>query len=157
MQLDAAPKPTIPGDAAKAAIRIASEAGLAGETMVRAMMAVGYVGLLSNGPSRDVDAIRRLRFRLLLSGITAGHREMAVQALNVPISVGGMDVAPGELVQMIENGAVKFPTQHTKAVLHNASVMLAEEATRLAKIRSATIATAVRAANGGTPYTPKKD
>ena len=58
------------------------------------MMAVGCVGMLSNGPSRDVDAIRKLSFQLLLGGVTAGHGEKAVQAVNVPVSVGGMDVAP---------------------------------------------------------------
>jgi 4-hydroxy-4-methyl-2-oxoglutarate aldolase len=82
---------------------------------------------------------------------------MAVQAINVPVSVGGMDVAPGELIHMDENGAVKFPPQHAKAVLDNANAMHAEEATRLVRIRSATTAAAVRSANAGTPYTPKKD
>ena len=77
--------------------------------MVTSMKAVGCVGMLSNGPSRDVDAIRKLEFQMLLGGVTAGHGEMAVQAVNVPVSVGGMDVAPGELIHMDENGAVKFP------------------------------------------------
>ena len=31
---------------------------------------------------------------------------MAVQTINVPVSVGGMDVAPGELVHMDENGVM---------------------------------------------------
>ena len=83
-------------------------------------VAVGCVGLLSNGPSRDVDAIRRLKFQMLLGGVTAGHGEMAVQAVNVPVSVGGMDVAPGELVHMDENGAVKFPADVAPTVLANA-------------------------------------
>ncbi len=154
--LDAAPKPTILVMQQKWPPELHRKAGLAGEIMVSSMMAVGCVGLLSNGPSRDIDAIRRLKFQLLLGGVTAGHGEMAVQAINVPVSVGGMDVAPGELVHMDENGAVKFPVQHAKAVLDNANAMLAEEATRLAKIRSATTAAAVRSANAGTPYTPKK-
>src|SRR5918911_318275 len=46
--------------------------------------------------------------------------EMAIQSVNVPVSVGGMDVAPGEIVHMDENGAVKFPAQHIEAVLKNA-------------------------------------
>ena len=36
---------------------------------------------------------------------------MAVQSVNVPVSVGGMDVAPGDLIHMDENGAVKFPAR----------------------------------------------
>ena len=41
--------------------------------------------------------------------MTAGHGEMAIQAVNVPVSIGGMDVATGEIIHMDENGAVKFP------------------------------------------------
>jgi regulator of RNase E activity RraA len=154
--LDAAQKPTILVMQQKWPPELHRKAGLAGEIMVSSMMAVGCVGLLSNGPSRDIDAIRRLKFQLLLGGVTAGHGELAVQAINVPVSVGGMDVAPGELIHMDENGAVKFPPQHAKTVLDNANAMLAEEATRLAKIRSSTTAAEIRSANAGTAYTPKK-
>jgi regulator of RNase E activity RraA len=107
--LDAMKKPTILVIQQKWPDGILAKAGLAGEIMVSSMMAVGCKGLLSNGPSRDVDAIRRLDFQMLLGGVSAGHGEMAVQAVNVPVSVGGMDVAPGELIHMDENGAVKFP------------------------------------------------
>ena len=83
--LAARPRPTIlviqqkwpPGSMAKA--------GLAGEMMVTQMKIVGCVGMISNGPSRDVDAIRKMGFQLLLGGVTAGHGEMAVQAVNVPV------------------------------------------------------------------------
>jgi regulator of RNase E activity RraA len=154
--LDAAPKPTILVMQQKWPPELHNKAGLAGEIMVSSMMSVGCVGLLSNGPSRDVDAIRRLKFQLLLGGVTAGHGELAVQAVNVPVSVGGMDVAPGELVHMDENGAVKFPAQHAGKVLDNAQAMLREEATRLANIRTATTAAGVRKANAGA-YAPKKE
>ena len=38
------------------------EGGLAGEMMVTQMQVVGCVGMISNGPSRDVDAIHRMDF-----------------------------------------------------------------------------------------------
>ena len=104
--------------------------------------------MLSNGPSRDVDAVRRLNFQMLLGGVTAGHGEMAVQAVNVPVSVGGMDVAPGDLIHMDENGAVKFPADKAEQVLANAQAMLAGEAEHLARLRVATNAAEVRAAGG---------
>ena len=134
-----------------------NKAGLAGEMMVSSMMAVGCVGMLSNGPSRDVDAIRKLEFQLLLGGVTAGHGEMAVQAVNVPVSVGGMDVAPGDLIHMDENGAVKFPAASMRqAVVKNAQAMLEDEARRLVLLRKAKTAAEVRAASSGGAYTQKK-
>jgi regulator of RNase E activity RraA len=96
--LDAMKKPTILVIQQKWPPELHNKAGLAGEMMVSSMMAVGCIGMISNGPSRDIDAIRKLRFQLLLGGVTAGHGEMAVQSVNVPVSVGGMDVAPGDLI-----------------------------------------------------------
>jgi regulator of RNase E activity RraA len=152
--LDTMKKPTILVIQQKWPTELMSKAGLAGEIMVTSMKAVGCIGMLSNGPSRDVDAIRRLDFQMLLGGVTAGHGEMAVQAVNVPVSVGGMDVAPGELIHMDENGAVKFPADKAEAVLANAVAMLDKEAEHLAKLRAATTAAEVRAAGGS--YAAKK-
>ena len=154
--LDAMKKPTILVIQQKWPPELMNKAGLAGEMMISSMMAVGCVGMLSNGPSRDVDAIRKLNFQLLLGGVTAGHGEMAVQSVNVPVSVGGMDVAPGDLIHMDENGAVKFPPQHAAAVVKNARAMLDDEAARLVLLRKARTAAEVRAASSGGAYTPKK-
>lgn len=152
--LDAMQRPTILVIQQKWPAELMAKAGLAGEIMVTSMKAVGCIGLLSNGPSRDVDAIRRLDFQMLLGGVTAGHGEMAVQAVNVPVSVGGMDVAPGDLVHMDENGAVKFPPAKAAQVLENARRMLDGEAEHLARLRTATNAAEVRAAGGA--YGAKK-
>jgi len=146
--LDAMKKPTILVLQQKWPAELMAKAGLAGEIMVTSMKAVGCVGMVSNGPSRDIDAIRRLDFQLLLGGVSAGHGEMAVHAVNVPVSVGGMDVAPGDLIHMDENGAVKFPPERARQVLENARKMLDGEAEHLARLRAATTAEEVRAAGG---------
>jgi len=154
--LDAMKKPTILVIQQKWPDNLMKKAGLAGEMMVSSMMAVGCVGLLSNGPSRDVDAIRKLKFQYMLGGVTAGHGEQAVHAVSVPVTVGGMDVAPGDLIHMDENGAVKFPPHHAPAIVKNAKAMLDDEARRLVLLRKAKSAAEVRAANSGGAYTQKK-
>jgi regulator of RNase E activity RraA len=154
--LDAMKKPTILVIEQKWPENIMKKAGLAGEIMVTSMKAVGCVGMISNGPSRDVDAIRRMNFQMLLGGVTAGHGEMAVQAVNVPVSVGGMDVAPGELLHMDENGAVKFPADKAEQVLANAKATLEEEKALFARLRGAHDAAGVRAAQAGKGYGEKK-
>jgi regulator of RNase E activity RraA len=146
--LDAMKKPTILVIQQKWPDNMMSKAGLAGEIMVTSMKAVGCIGMVSNGPSRDVDAVRRLDFQMLLGGVTAGHGEMAVQAVNVPVTVGGMDVAPGDMIHMDENGAVKFPPDRAGQILKNSRAMLAEEAELLAKLRQAKSANDVRKASG---------
>jgi len=73
----------------------------------------------------------------------------------VPVSVGGMDVAPGELIHMDENGAVKFPADRASQVLDNARRMLAAEAEQLTQLRAAKTAAEVRAARGSYAPPPK--
>ena len=87
--LDASKKPTILVFQQKWPPELHAKAGLAGRNMTAAMKAVGCVGAISNGPSRDIDEIRPMKFQYMLSGVTAGHGDMAVQAVNVPVSVGG--------------------------------------------------------------------
>jgi regulator of RNase E activity RraA len=144
--LDALPKPTILVLEQKFPPEIADKVGLAGEIMTTMFQAVGCVGCISNGPSRDIDAIRKMGFQYHLTGVSAGHGEFAVQSVNAPVHVGGMDVAPGEIVHMDENGAVKFPADKLQAVYDNVETLLAGEEKTLAAIRGAKSAGQVRKA-----------
>ena len=147
--LDAMKKPTILVIQQKWPAEYKAKAGLVGEVMVTMMKAVGCVGMVSDGPSRDIDAIRRMDFQMLLAGVSAGHGEMAVQSVNVPVSVSGMDVAPGELIHMDENGAMKFPADKAELVLNNALKFLDAEGRQLERLRTAKSAAEIRAAREG--------
>ena len=155
--LDAAKKPTVLILQQKFPPEIAGKVGLAGGNMVSAMKALGCVGLISNGPSRDLDEIRPMDFQYMLTGVTAGHGAMAVHAVNVPVTVGGMDVAPGELIHMDENGAVKFPADKLAAVLTNVRALQKEEAVRMSALQQATSAAEVRAIYGGKSYAARNN
>ncbi len=155
--LDASKKPTILVLQQIFPPEIAAKVGLSGGNMTSAMKAVGCIGCISNGPSRDIDEIRPMKFQYMLSGITPGHGNMAVHAVNVPVSVAGMDVAPGEIIHMDENGAVKFPADKLEAVLNNVRTLQQEEETRQKALQSAHSAAEVRAIMSGHAYAPKKD
>ena len=150
--LDASMKPTVLVFQQKFPEEIAAKVGLAGGNMTAAMRAVGCVGAISNGPSRDMDEIRPTGFQYMLSGVTAGHGGMAVHAVNVPVSVAGMDVSPGEIVHMDENGACKFPADRIEAVLANVKALREEEEQRVALLGEAKTAAEVRAAFAGQSY-----
>ena len=153
--LDASPKPTILVMQQKFPPELAGKAGLAGGNMATAMKSVGCLGMISNGPSRDLDEIRPMKFQYLLSGLTPGHGEMAVHAVNVPVSVGGMDVSPGEIVHMDENGAVKFPAAKLEAVLTNVRALQTEENNLQSRLRQVSTAAEVRAIFGERSYAKK--
>ncbi len=155
--LDASPKPTIFVFEQRFPPEIAGKVGLSGGNMTTAMRAVGCVGAISNGPSRDIDEIRPMKFQYLLSGITPGHGPMAVQAVNVPVHIAGMDVAPGEIIHMDENGAVKFPADKLEAVLTNVRALRDQEEARMTRTRQAKSAAEVRAAFSGQSYAKDAD
>ncbi len=135
--LDASPKPTILVLQQKFPPEIAGKVGLSGANMTSAMKAVGCLGVISNGPSRDLDEIRPMKFQYMLTGVSAGHGNMSVYAVNVPVSVGGMDVCPGEIIHMDEDGAVKFPANKLEAVLTNVQALQIEETDRQGRLRKA--------------------
>jgi 4-hydroxy-4-methyl-2-oxoglutarate aldolase len=155
--LEASKQPTILVLQQKFPPEIAGKVGLAGGNMVSAMKAIGCLGLISNGPSRDLDEVRPMKFQYMLSGVTAGHGGMAVQAVNVPVSVGGMDVSPGEIIHMDENGAVKFPADKLEAVLNNVRLLQKEEEARMSALQKAKSAAEIREIFGGHSYVAKKD
>ncbi len=130
----------------------ANKVGLAGGILTTTLKAVGCVGAISNGPSRDIDEIRPMKFQYLLSGITPGHGAMAIRAINVPVTLAGMDVSPGEIIHMDENGACKFPADRLEAVLTNVRALQKEEAARMSLLRKAKTADEVKAIMSRQPY-----
>ena len=154
--MDASKKPTILVFQQKFPPEIAGKVGLSGGNMTSAMKAVGCVGAISNGPSRDLDEIRPMKFQYMLSGITPGHGAMAIRAVNVPVSVAGMDVCPGEIIHMDENGACKFPADKLEAVLTNVRALQKQEEKRINALQNAKTAAEVRAIFGGRSYADKK-
>jgi 4-hydroxy-4-methyl-2-oxoglutarate aldolase len=116
---------------------ILPKVGLCGGQMTTIFKTCGAVGVVTNGPSRDVDEIRPLKFQYIMSGVTPGHGDMAISAINVPVSVAGMDVAPGEIIHMDENGACKFPADRLADLCKNIDTLIAAEEERAKAISTA--------------------
>ena len=125
---------------------IQPKVGLAGGQMTTALNACGVVGVVTNGPTRDIDEIRPLGIQYLTSGVTPGHGEMAISAINVPVSVAAMDVAPGDIVHMDENGAVKFPADKLADICQNIDAFTAKEKERAANVLAAKTFAQIKAA-----------
>lgn len=135
--IDASPKPVIlaikqdfPGELKK-------KNGLVGGNMMSAFKSLGAVGVISDGPSRDLDEVRPFGIQYMLTGVAPGHGDFAVYAVSVPVSICGMDIAPGELIHMDENGAVKFPANRLADVVAAARKMTGNEQVMQKKILDA--------------------
>ncbi len=150
-------KPTIFVFEQKFPPEIANKVGLSGGNMTTALKAIGCVGGLTNGPSRDIDEIREMGFQYMTSGVCAGHGAMQIQAVQVPVHIAGMDVSPGEIIHMDENGAVKFPADKLEDVLTNVQKLHEIEETRMGNLRKAKSVAELKAAfSGQTSYGDKE-
>jgi regulator of RNase E activity RraA len=111
--------------------------GLSGGNLTTAFKACGAVGAISDGPSRDIDEIRPKGFQYMLTGVCAGHGDFGIKAVNVPVNICGMDISPGEIIHMDENGAVKFPREVLPKVLDYVIKLLDKEAGMQKKMAAA--------------------
>ena len=107
--------------------RIRDKVGLCGANMTTAFRSLGCIGIISDGPSRDLDDLKALGMQYMLPGVTAGHGPFAVKTVNTSVHICGMDAAPGDIIHMDINGAVKFPREMLGAVVENCRAIVAEE------------------------------
>src|SRR5262249_31121298 len=153
--MDRLGKPSIFCFHQKIPAEIADKIGLSGGNMTSSMRACGAIGAVSNGPSRDIHEIRPMKFQYMTRGICAGHGPQAVHAVQVPVSIAGMDIAPGEIIHMDENGAVKFPADRLEEVVRYAKHLLAEENERVGALLKAKGLAEVKAIMSGHDYVKK--
>lgn len=126
-----------------------SRNAMIGGNMMTCFRQLGVTGVLGDGPARDYREMQPMGVQCLFSGLTAGHGVMPVEAVNVPVSLCSMDVAPGEVIHMDENGAVKFPASFLPQVLENCRKIAAKDKRRQEEIRRLTDARAIADAMKG--------
>lgn len=80
-----------------------------GDVMATIAVRMGAVGLVTDGAVRDPDGIRPLRFHLFALGLAPSHGTFNVVDVQVPVTVDGVRVAPGDLVHGDANGVATIP------------------------------------------------
>ncbi|EHJ60925.1 RraA family protein [Novosphingobium pentaromativorans] len=66
---------------------------------------------VTNGPVRDVPEMEALGFASFANGAGAGGGMVDLLEINSPVTVGGMEVSPGDLIHGDRHGITKIP-QH---------------------------------------------
>lgn len=107
---------------------LTNRVGLFGEMMTTQYKALGVTAVVTNGPMRDIDAIKPLGVQYYCTGTTPGHGDMMVKAVGVPVKVGGMMTMPGDMIHMDLHGAVKFSAEYREEILIRARKLLEDEA-----------------------------
>jgi len=119
--------------------RMRDRNALIGGNMMTSFKQLGVVGVIGDAPARDLEEMRPLGVQCLFPGLSAGHGTMTIQAVNIPVHMSGMDVAPiTEVIHMDANGAVKLPRRRLRQVLASAKRISERDAARQAAIRRLT-------------------
>jgi 4-hydroxy-4-methyl-2-oxoglutarate aldolase len=80
-----------------------------GEVNSNIHLALGCLGVITNGTVRDIDEVRPLQFQFLASGLAVSHIYARIEEFNLPVTIGGMKVNPGDLIHADKHGAIVVP------------------------------------------------
>lgn len=94
-----------------------------GEVMATTAKALGAVGCVSDGGLRDVHEVRALGFQYFCPGFVVSHGNPVICDVNVPVTLDGLGVQPGDLLHGDVNGVLVIP--------HAIADRVAEEAARV--------------------------
>lgn len=90
---------------------------------------IGLAGVVIDGAIRDVAEIREREFPVYARGVThRGPYKDGPGEINVPISVGGMVVTPGDIVVGDQDGLLAIPQQGVEELIEKALAHLQAEA-----------------------------
>ncbi len=100
-----------------------------GDIMAIAAKQAGIAGTVIDGVCRDIPAIRRLQYPIFSKGcyMVTGKDRVFVDAVQVPVSISGVQVNPGDLIMADDSGAIRVPAEHSLEVLKIAETIAATE------------------------------
>ena len=75
------------------------------------LQALGCVALVTNGAVRDIGEIRPSGFQLFASNVAVSHAYAHVSDFGGNVRVGGLNIAPGELIQGDLHGVQTIPLE----------------------------------------------
>ena len=82
-----------------------------GEIMCSTYKTFGAAGLITSGAGRDLDQVSALSFPCFTSGTISAHGYCHIPQINVPVSVGGVPIHPGDLLHGDCNGVTTIPLE----------------------------------------------
>jgi regulator of RNase E activity RraA len=82
-----------------------------GDVHAAILQALGCVGFVSNGAVRELPHVRDLNFPLFAGNIAVSHAYAHIFALGEAVSVGGLEIRPGDLLHGDRHGLLNVPKE----------------------------------------------
>ncbi len=99
-----------------------------GEIMKKYLQQRGCAGVIVNGAIRDVTAFENDSFACYAKGnVHRGPYKEGPGEINVPVSIGGQVIQPGDVIVGDEDGIVSFPVEQAQSLIAAARAHAAKE------------------------------
>ena len=82
-----------------------------GEVNSNIFQAFGCAGVITNGCVRDLDEMRTVGFHAFAGSVCVSHAYVHVKSSGQPVTIGGLDVRPGDLLQADQHGVITIPLE----------------------------------------------
>lgn len=98
-----------------------------GEVMCTTYKTFGAKGLITSGTGRDLDQVEALGFPVFTNGTTCAHGYCHMLSVQIPVTVGGIVVYPGDLLHGDLNGVTTIPHEIASEVPDACKELMAAE------------------------------
>lgn len=112
-------------------------AGPWGEVMTTAARAAGCAGLLIDGAVRDAEQIAAIGFPVFARGLCIrGTVKRGIGTIGRPVSIGGVEIADGDVIIGDADGAVAVPAEEISRALQLSRERAEKEESLMTQIRA---------------------
>ena len=88
-----------------------SHSCLFGDVVAAVIHRLGAVGVVADGGVRDLEGIKPYGLQVFAPGIVVAHGTHTILDVNVPISLSGIPIRPGDLLHGDANGVTTVPLE----------------------------------------------
>jgi regulator of RNase E activity RraA len=107
-----------------------------GEVMGTLAKRLGVVGIVTDGGVRDILELKRLGFHCFAPGLVPSHGNPRLLEVNVPVSIDGVRIRPGDLLHGDINGVTLIPLEIASQIPAAADRIRQREAEQMAYMNS---------------------
>lgn len=98
-----------------------------GEVMCTTYKSFGAKGIVTSGAGRDLKEVQELGFPAFTNGAICAHGYCHTLAVQVPVTVGGLTIYPGDLLHGDRNGVTTIPHEVASEVPDACTELMAAE------------------------------
>ena len=98
-----------------------------GEVHANILMALGCTALVTNGAVRDLEKVRCAGFHFFAGSVSVSHAYVHMVDFGGPVTVGGLEVRPGDLIHADRHGVLKVPKSIARQIPTAAGELLEKE------------------------------